>query len=68
MTTRKLSLSSRLAAHFRRWARRKLALRRQASSRVELNAMSDHELNDLGIGRSQIQARTALKGEGWPGR
>lgn len=67
MATRKLLLSSRLAALFRRWARRVRAGRRQAHARLELNGMTDHELNDLGIGRSQIRTQTESKRDRWNG-
>ena len=67
MATRKLLLLFRLAALFRRWARRSLAERRQAHARLELNGMTDHELNDLGIGRSQIRTQIGSKRDRWSG-
>ena len=57
MATLKLLLSSRLVVLFRRWARCIRTRRQQAHARLELNGMTDHELNDLGIGRSQIRAQ-----------
>lgn len=55
MPTRSFSPASRLAAIYRRWAGRRLLRRQQAHARLELRNMSDHELKDLGIGRSEIQ-------------
>ena len=67
MATLKLLLSSRLVVLFRGWARRSLARRQQAHARLELNGMTDHELNDLGIGRSQIRTQTGSKRDRWDG-
>ena len=67
MVTRKLPLLSKLVALFRRWARCIRAGRQRAYARLELNGMTDHELNDLGIGRSQIRTQIGSKRDQWSG-
>lgn len=57
MTTSKLPPLSWLAASFQRWAGRRLIGQQQAHARLELKGMSDHELNDLGIGRSEVHVQ-----------
>lgn len=57
MASSKFSQPARLLAIFQRWADHRLVVRQQAHARLELKHMSDHELKDLGIGRSEIQAR-----------
>lgn len=44
-----------LLAALRQWAGRLRATRRQAHQRLALSHMSDAELKDLGIGRSEVQ-------------
>ena len=67
MVTRKLLLPSKLVALFRRWARCIRVGRQRAYARLELNGMTDHELNDLGIGRSQIRTQIGSKRDRWSG-
>jgi uncharacterized protein YjiS (DUF1127 family) len=42
----------------RSWRRRAAEHRRNRADSQHLAGMSDHELRDLGIGRSQVQALT----------
>lgn len=46
--------SASMWAPLRRWWARRVEARRCASDRLAVSAMSDHELADLGIGRSEI--------------
>lgn len=46
---------STLLATLRRWAGRVLGSRARSHDAIELQGMSDHELKDLGIGRSEVQ-------------
>lgn len=50
----RFSLSS-LRNAFRRMAAPLVAARHHAHQRVEIRGMSDHELKDLGLGRSEVQ-------------
>ena len=52
MPSQKLSSSLTLLTALRRWACDRAAARHQ---RLELARMSDRELKDLGIGRSEVQ-------------
>ena len=55
----RLSLSSLRNALWRMAARfiaRGVAARQHAQQRFEIRGMSDHELKDLGLGRSEVQA------------
>ena len=52
MPSQKPSSSFSLLAALRHWASGRAAARHQ---RLELARMSDRELNDLGIGRSEVQ-------------
>ncbi|QNK70473.1 DUF1127 domain-containing protein [Variovorax sp. PAMC26660] len=45
----------RLMHALRRWRRRMVERRRRRSDSGYLAGMSDHELRDLGIGRSEVQ-------------
>lgn len=49
------SFHQRLIHALRGWRRRVVDGRRAHSARQQLLAMSDHELRDLGIGRSEVQ-------------
>ena len=46
----------RLMHALRRWRRRATARSRQRPDAQQLAGMSEHELRDLGIGRSEVQA------------
>jgi len=48
----------RLMHALRSWRRRAAEHRRNRADSQHLAGMSDHELRDLGIGRSQVQALT----------
>ena len=48
--------SSTLLAVLRRWLGRVRGTGAASVDTLELRGMSDHELNDLGIGRSEVQA------------
>lgn len=48
--------SPTLLARLRRWLGRARGTGNISADTLELRGMSDHELNDLGIGRSEIQA------------
>jgi uncharacterized protein YjiS (DUF1127 family) len=45
----------------RSWRRRAAERRRSRADSLQLAGMSDHELRDLGIGRSQVQGLMDLK-------
>lgn len=47
--------SSNLLALLRRWLGRVRGTDTASADALELRGMSDHELNDLGIGRSEVQ-------------
>ncbi|RZL64287.1 MAG: DUF1127 domain-containing protein [Variovorax sp.] len=46
----------RLASPLLQWSRHAAALRRQQAEARALMAMGQHELNDLGVGRSELQS------------
>ena len=48
----------RLMHALRSWRRRAAERRRSRADSQQLAGMSDHELRDLGIGRSQVQGLT----------
>ncbi len=50
----RLSFSTFRSA-LRRMAARRVAARHHAHQRFEIRGMSDHELKDLGLGRSEVQ-------------
>ncbi len=50
-----LSTSGAFRSALRRMAARLVAARRHAHQRFEIRGMSDHELKDLGLGRSEVQ-------------
>lgn len=47
--------STTLLATLRRWLGRVRGAGAASAATLELRGMSDHELNDLGIGRSEVQ-------------
>lgn len=50
------SFRQRLIHALRGWRRRVTKHRRAGNDALQLRGMSDHELCDLGIGRSEVQA------------
>lgn len=55
MTPSPATTRSTLLATLRRWAGRVLGNGARSHDALELQGMSDHELKDLGIGRSEVQ-------------
>lgn len=55
MTRTHTTASTTLLATLRRWLGRVCGTGAASADALELRGMSDHELNDLGIGRSEIQ-------------
>lgn len=55
------SFHQRLIHALRGWRRRLVEGRRARSARRHLLGMSDHELRDLGIGRSEVQRLMDLR-------
>lgn len=55
MTRPTTATSSPLLALLRRWAGRVCGAATSSHDALELRGMSDHELKDLGIGRSEVQ-------------
>ncbi|NHN21654.1 DUF1127 domain-containing protein, partial [Bacillus amyloliquefaciens] len=53
-----------LLALLRRWLGRVRGTGAASADALELRGMSDHELNDLGIGRSEVQEWSRRKSPG----